>query len=361
MSRSDRRMVVAQVVQHLRPGGIESLVLGMLEAEASTGTRQIALSLEGEAGAAAAAWPRIVPLADRVLFLGKRAGVDLRLVPRLAGLFRARRVACVQTHHEGPLLYAGLAARLAGARLVHVEHDAWHLADRRAARRTARLLRVLRPARVAVSGAVAEAAERATGLSFRVIANAVDADRFAPGNRAAAKAALGLAPAGPLVVAAARLEPVKGIDILIEAMAHLPGVRLAVAGEGSARARLEARAAALAPGRVTFLGRVDDMPALFRAGDVFALPSRSEGLPLALLEAQAAGCPAVAADVGAVASALDPATGRLVPPEAPGALAAALADRLAAPPAVSPRRFVAERFSHPAMLAAYGRLWAGAT
>lgn len=354
-----RGPVVAHVVQHLRPGGIESLVLGMIEAEAA-GLRQIAVSLDGTADAAMAGWPRLRPLAGRLHFMAKPGGLAPALVPRLARLFRAEGVGVVQTHHEGPLLYGGPAARLVGARLVHVEHDAWHLADPRAARRTRLLMRALRPARVAVSGAVAEAGEAALGLPFRVIGNAVDDARFTPGDRVAARRALGLPPVGPLVVAAARLEPVKGIDVLIAALAHLPGdIRLAIAGDGSRRADLEAQAAALAPGRVIFLGRCDDMPALYRAADVFALPSRHEGLPLALLEAQSCGCPAVAADVGAVAGALDPATGRLVPPEAPGALAAALAEVLAggAETAGAPRAFIRARHSHAAMLSAYHRIW----
>jgi len=354
-----RGPVVAHVVQHLRPGGIESLVLGMIEAGAA-GARQIAVSLDGEAGQAQAHWPRLGPLADRLHFMARPAGLAPGLVPRLARLFRAEGVDVVQTHHEGPLLYGGLAARLAGARLVHVEHDAWHLADPRAARLTGALIRLLRPARVAVSGAVAAAGEAALGLPFRVIGNAVDDARFAPGDRAAARRALGLPPGGPLVVTAARLEPVKGIDLLIAALADLPGdIRLAIAGEGDQHAALAAQAAALAPGRVFFLGRCDDMPALYRAADVFALPSRHEGLPLALLEAQSCGCPAVAADVGAVAEALDPATGRLVPPEAPEALAAALAEVLSrgAGPAGTPRAFVRARHSHAGMLSAYRDLW----
>lgn len=356
MFRSSRRTVV-HVVQHLRPGGIESLVLGMLTALPDV--RQIAVSLEGTAERALADWPQLRPLADRLHFLGKPPGLVPGLVPRLVRLFRAEGVGVVQTHHEGPLIYGGLAARLVAARLVHVEHDAWHMADPRDARRTARAMRLLRPVPVAVSQAVAEAAQAALGRRFATVANAVDTTRFAPGDRHAARAALGLPAGGRLIVAAARLEPVKGIDLLIGAMARLPGdVHLAIAGDGSDRPGLEALALSLVPGRVTFLGRFDDMPALYRAGDVFALPSRHEGLPLALLEAQAAGCPAVAADVGAVASALDPATGLLVPPGSPDDLARALATRLAAPLPETPRAHVVARFSYPAMLAAYRELWA---
>jgi Glycosyltransferase len=182
-----------------------------------------------------------------------------------------------------------------------------------------------------------------------------------PGDRAAARATLGLGDleGRGLVVCAARLEAVKGVDVLVDTTPALPGTVLAVAADGSERAAQERRAEARAPGRVRFLGRVDDMPTLWRAGDVAALPSRAEGLPLALLEAQASGLPAVATAVGGMPDAVDPATGAVVPPEDPAALAAALASRLAAPPGVSPRDFVARTYALGPMMDAYARLWSG--
>jgi glycosyltransferase involved in cell wall biosynthesis len=354
-----RTPVVAHIVQHLRPGGIESLVLEMLRA-GTPGVRQIAVSLDGEAAAAMAAWPRLAPLADRLHFLAKPAGRCPSLPLRLSRLLRAEGVTVVQTHHIGPLLYGGLAARLAGARLVHVEHDAWHL-DEPARRRLARgLVGTLRPRLAAVSHTVAERAGVALAGRLRVIPNAVDLDRFRPADRAAARAALEL-PAGPLLACAARLEPVKGVDVLIDALTRLPpAVTLAVAGEGSAATALAAQAARVAPGRVRFLGRIEAMPALYAAADLTVLPSRAEGLPLSLLEAQAAGCPVVATAVGGVPGAVDPATGRLVPPDDPAALAAAIAETLARPAGSSPRAFVAARHALPDMMAAYARLWSDA-
>jgi glycosyltransferase involved in cell wall biosynthesis len=124
----------------------------------------------------------------------------------------------------------------------------------------------------------------------------------------------------------ARLTPQKGIDVLLRSVAKLDrrgrAVELVVAGEGRDRAALE-RAAAGLP--VTFLGHVDDVPTLLSTFDVFVLASRAEGLPLALLEAMAAGLPCVATDVGDVGRAAGD-TVVVVPPEDVAALTAALDD-----------------------------------
>jgi glycosyltransferase involved in cell wall biosynthesis len=128
----------------------------------------------------------------------------------------------------------------------------------------------------------------------------------------------------PVVGTVARLTAQKGVDLLLDALrelgrrGHRP--RLVVAGDGRDRAALEAAAAGLP---VEFRGHVDDVPALLAELDVFCLASRAEGLPLALLEAMAAGLPCVATDVGDVRSAVgDGAV--VVPPEDTMALAAAL-------------------------------------
>ena len=113
-----------------------------------------------------------------------------------------------------------------------------------------------------------------------------------------------------VVVASGRLEPVKGFDLLIDAVARvadrLPALRVAIAGEGRARVALERRIAdrGLAD-RVRLLGFREDMPAVLAAASAFCMPSRTEGLPYALLEAGVAGLPVVASRVGGLAALLD--------------------------------------------------------
>ena len=141
----------------------------------------------------------------------------------------------------------------------------------------------------------------------------------------------------PTIVVAARLVPLKGIDVAIEAFARLgTTARLVIAGDGPARATLEAQAAGVRG--VELLGAVDlrHRDRLLGSASVVVVPSRvtpsgrTEGTPLIALEALAAGVPVVASSVGGL-RALAPAA-RLVRPEDPEALAAELARALASPP-----------------------------
>jgi glycosyltransferase involved in cell wall biosynthesis len=354
--------VVVQIVQHLRPGGLEVVALDLARS-APPGTEVHLVSLEGEAPAAVAAWPRLRELGDRLHMLGKPAGLAPPLVPRLARLLRRLRATAVETHHIGPLLYGGAAARLAGVRrLVHVEHDAWHLEDAKAARLHRTLVAVLRPRLVAVGEVVARSLHRHLGrYPVAVIANGVDTERFRPGDVAAARRRLGLPETATMVGCAARLEPVKGHADLLSAAARLPDdVHLALAGDGSLASSLREQAGRLGlAGRVHFLGKVDDMPLFYRSLDRFCLASHAEGLPLAPLEAQSSGVPVVVTEVGGAPEAVCPATGRLAPAHDPAGLAMALAASLAQPPRLDPRAFVVARHelrrvadAHYALLAA---------
>jgi glycosyltransferase involved in cell wall biosynthesis len=117
-----------------------------------------------------------------------------------------------------------------------------------------------------------------------------------------------------------RLDPQKGVDVAIRAVRELPDAWLVVLGEGPQRAELEA----LAGERVYMPGRVPDVAAWLRRADVLVHPVRWEGFGLAVLEAMLAGVPVVASNVSSLPELLGDA-GLLVPPDDPGALAAAVA------------------------------------
>lgn len=174
----------------------------------------------------------------------------------------------------------------------------------------------------------------------------VDHPRFAAYDRADAKAALGID--GPLVVAAGALVPRKGHDIVIDAVARLPGVSLRIAGDGPERARLHRRIIERGiADRVTLLGQVphDDLPRLFAAADVMALASASEGLANVWVESMAAGTSVVIPAIGGADEAVDrPSAGRIVSRDA-DAFADAIAALLASPPAPDDVRAAAGRFS----------------
>lgn len=141
----------------------------------------------------------------------------------------------------------------------------------------------------------------------------------------------------PRIVAAGRLHPKKGFDVLVAALALLRDQDLAfdceIAGEGDERARLEGLIAQHGLGdRVRLVGWRADVPAFLATGDVFAFPSHQEGFPLVLLEAMAVGLPAVSSAIpGPVEMIADGVDGALVPPGDPAALARALAGLVATP------------------------------
>lgn len=142
----------------------------------------------------------------------------------------------------------------------------------------------------------------------------------------------------PLLGSIGRLEPQKGVDILIRALADVEDATLLVVGDGSERARLEELARAVGVSeRVEWKGWSEAPRTYLGTLDVFVLPSRNEGFPLAVLEALLAGTAVVASDVGSVAEVIrDGETGLLVPPEDHVALARAL-QRLIADQSLGPR------------------------
>ena len=349
---------IVHVVQHLRPGGIEALVLELARLTAPSRPVHV-VSLEGEKESASAAWPRLRETPARLTFLDKRPGLDWRLVPRLARLFREVGAVAVHTHHVGPLLYGGAAARLARVpALIHTEHDAWHLDSPRRRRLQGVLLRALRPRLVADAAEVA-ARLRAhwPRLDPAIIVNGVDLTRFCPGERGYSRWTLKLPQIAPIIGCAARLEAVKCHELLLKALARMTGETvLVLAGTGSREAELRVLASALGLGnRVLFLGVVDDMAMFYRAIDVFCLSSSAEGMPLSPIEAQACGTPVVLTDVGACRDIACPQSGRVVPAGDAAALANALSRSLAKEPAVSPRAHVRRRFDLLDTVAAYAR------
>jgi glycosyltransferase involved in cell wall biosynthesis len=221
----------------------------------------------------------------------------------------------------------------------------------------------------AISAAVADALARAIGARERitVIPSGVDCAHFRPPSadeRAAARAALGLGDADLAVGTVGALVPRKGHRYLVEAMALLgrgsgaPQRRVVaiIAGGGSLRDPLAAEIRRLGLGdAVRMLGRVDDARAILWALDVFAMPSLSEGLGVALLEALACGLPSGASRVGGIVDTVDDGrTGMLVAPADAPALAGALAHLSAEAAALAAmgaaaRAMAVERFSMASM------------
>jgi glycosyltransferase involved in cell wall biosynthesis len=144
-----------------------------------------------------------------------------------------------------------------------------------------------------------------------VVPNGIDTARFRPDAeaRSAMRAALGVRPSERLVLNVGRLVPEKAQDLLLRAFASLPPgteARLLIAGEGPRRAAIQRQIAELNLNqRATLLGARGDIPALLNAADLFVLSSEIEGMPIALGEALACGCPVVATDAPGVGDLID--------------------------------------------------------
>jgi glycosyltransferase involved in cell wall biosynthesis len=190
------------------------------------------------------------------------------------------------------------------------------------------------------------AAHGVSSRRLRRIPNGVDVDRFRPtrgeDERSGLRAQLGLAGDGPLALYCGRFEPVKRLDLLIEAVARVPGLRLALVGEGGEEQRL--RAVADAHGleqRVVLLPTVADPAPLYRSADLYVSASSTEGMSNSVLEAMASGLPVVATAASGMKELVSPSTGALVK-DRPEQIAAALAD-LATDPELRLRRGTAAR------------------
>ncbi|MGP3948938.1 glycosyltransferase [Streptomyces sp. 7N604] len=307
----------------------------------------------------------------RVLHLGMGGNRDLSALPRLVTAIRFGRYDLVHTHLYRACVFGRVAARMAGVEAVlATEHSlgatciegrpltpgtrALYLASERLGSST-----------VAVSATVADRL-RAWGVPrhrIELIPNGIEARhfRFDPAARAAARAMLDFPDQAFVAGGVGRLVPGKRFDILLRAVAELPGARLLLVGEGPERAALEQLAVRLgAEQRVRLLGerggavewsadRSTDIPGLLAAMDVFVSPSAEESFGLAVLEALAAGLP--------VLHVTCPAIDELPAGEVPGArriglgvraLTAALADVLREYERAGPRRLPA-----PAAVARY--------
>ena len=203
-----------------------------------------------------------------------------------------------------------------------------------------------------------------------VVHPGVDLSTFTPGDRKAARAALGLAADARIVTFVGRIQPLKAPDVLLRAAALLPDVQVVIAGGPSGNGLatpddLVRLAAELGiTDRVSFLPPQsrDDLVQVYRAADIVAVPSYNESFGLVAVEAQACGTPVVAAAVGGLPVAVrDGVSGALVDGHDPGAWAAALGDVLAGDPAELSKGAVAHAASFSwahtvdALLGGYGR------
>jgi glycosyltransferase involved in cell wall biosynthesis len=180
----------------------------------------------------------------------------------------------------------------------------------------------------------------------RTLRNGVDLALFRPYDRKAARHALGFT--RPTLLAVGNLVALKRHCLIIEALAELPGVELAIAGEGPERRAIERLARDRhVDDRVRLLGRVpqDSLPEIYSAADLLLLVSSHEGWPNVLLESMACGTPVVVSEIEGIADIIGAAeAGRILRDVTPSRLADAVRDLFAAPPDRAAARLYAEQF-----------------
>lgn len=272
-------------------------------------------------------------------------------VARLTELIRDRRPALVHT----TLFEADVVGRIAARRahvpvvssLVNTAYGPEHLQDpgvRRSRLRAAQLTDAITCRLTARMHAVSTFVADTMSARLRyprdrvdVIPRGRDPEQLGTRTserRAAARARLAIDDSTPLVVAVARHEHQKGLDVLLEATplvaARVPSVRVVVAGrEGGQSRDLRDRARGLGiEARVELLGARDDVADLLSAADAFVLPSRREGLPGAVIEAMALEAPIVASHLPQVREVVDESMAVLVTVDESDTLATAIADVL---------------------------------
>lgn len=275
--------------------------------------------------------------------LGRLRPGTLRHVVRVV---RAHRVDVIHSHGKGAGLYARLAGWWTAVPVVHTFHGIHYRKYRFGLGHVyiwlERCLSALSHAVIHVSASQARHADAlrlAAEERTRVVVNGIDVNevRTLAAREPLSRSTLGLAAGVPVLGAVARLDAVKGLDVLIEGLRRLsdrfPGAILVLVGSGDAEPALQDQAVAAGVGdRVVFAGAIPDAPRLFPALDVYVSASWGEGLPLALLEAMACELPIVATRVsGHVDVVVDGVTGFLVAPGDAADMAEKVARLLADP------------------------------
>lgn len=324
-------MHVLQIIDTLAYGGAQKLLVTFAQQARERGIRTTVLSLYDRDGAPLrseleAHGARVVVLRSRHLF-------DPGSFRQVVRAMREDHVDVVHTHLTYANINGGLTARLNGLAVVGTLHaltvdpryanalrdglEHWSL--RHLARRV-----------LAVGESVAAVYRPILRRPIDVIPNAVPPPaKISPAERVALRTELAGDPSRQICMAVGRFSPAKGYGDLLDAFAEVhrrsPRAVLALVGDGAQRQDIEARIAALGLGlHVKLCGLRNDVLRLLSAADVYVNASHWEGLPIAHLEAMAAGLPVVATSVGDAPHVVVQGTGLLVPARAPEQLAAAI-------------------------------------
>ena len=362
--------------QHRRRGACVR-VLHTIETEDAGGAEQILLDLVRALGPEYDSvvgvlkkgwlWSQVRSSHTPWMMLEGGGDEDVRLVADLVRLVRRERIDLIHAHEFYMNAVCAVVSRLTGVPLVATVHGRNYYPERLRRRVIYRMVVAQAAAVVSVSEDLRCFFCRATWTSpgrVRVIYNGVDPDAWGGEGAPEVRRLLGIPTDAAVVGTVGSLYPVKGHAYLIRAarliLERRPNVHFVLVGGGPLEGDLRAQAEALGIRKqVHLVGHREDVRRLLGAMDIFALPSLSEGLPLALLQAMAAGKTPVVTEVGGVPEVVrDGETGFAVPPANPEALADGVIRLLESPSVAArigacARQCIRERFSLQAMVAAY--------
>ena len=362
---------VTHAVLSLDCGGLERVVVDLARHGSMHGQQVSVLCLERPGLLA----PQVERLGVRVVCLNKPPGVCWEMRKSALAAMKLLQPDVLHTHQLAALFYIAPAAAKAGTRVVHTEHSN-HLARAPGWIRRWRYRLMLGWAGrgsgrfCCVAPDIAREVTRLGVLPRRnvhIVPNGIDTAEDMPATeRLLSRAKLGIPTDASVIGTVGRLHPVKQQDLLIRAFAglrrHLPGAHLVIVGEGPAHRELVELSQALSlSGSVHFTGYSAQPQRFLQIMDVFALTSRWEGMPLAVLEAWAAGLPVVASAVGGIPELVRPGENGLLfrngnEPELTAALEELLTNRpRACQLGATGRADVADRYSAERMTAAYER------
>ena len=374
-----RAPLICHIVYRLAVGGLENGLVNLVNNLPENRYRHAIICITG-----ATDFRRRIRRADVTVHeLHKRPGKDIAAYGRMWRLLRQLRPHIVHTRNR-PALDMIAPARLAGVRhFVHSEHglDSLEIDGRNSKyNRLRRLSRLFVDRYVTVSQDLNGWLRREVGVPksrLETIYNGVDTERFSSSGDGRPSLPVGFAAAGSLVVGTfGRLDPTKNQILLARAFARVierrpvlrDRLRLVIVGDGEQRSQIEAVLAGAGLGERAWLpGFRDEMPKLYRALDVFVLPSLREGISNTLLEAMASGLPVIATRVGGNPEIVpDNVVGRLVSPHDVDELAAAILGYVDDPALLrahgeAARRHALSRFTLDAMVRAYDRIYGSLT
>lgn len=262
------------------------------------------------------------PLAQEIEQLGikvillpqKEQGTDYFSFLKVAKILRTEGIQVIHTHNTQPLVDGTLGALFSGKkkRIIHTDH-ARQFPDKKRYMFAEWCMSHFVYKMVGVSEqttANLKKYEKISAKKLMTIENGIDGNKFnITIDTEAKRKELGVPVDGPVIGVISRLEKVKGITYLLQAMPEIlkkhPQLTLLIVGDGTERVALEKECLQLGiQDFVVFTGSRLDIPEIFKILDVYVLPSLSEGLPMGLLEAMASGCPVVASKVGGIPSAV---------------------------------------------------------